>query len=269
MSLRSTPWPAGTPCWAELAVADLDAAVGFYEATLGWDFDPPSEALGGYRMARRSGAPAAAVGADPRAGTKDRRPGHAEWTLYFSSDDIDYTAFAVTAAGGTLLLAPTPLGAAGRLMIASDPSGAPFGAWEAGDHIGAGVVNEPGGLAWEDLRSSEPDRARQFYKAVFGFQTTSLEMSGPDYCVFSRPGEDIPLGGMGATMSDPGGSHWLVYFGVADADTTAERVLDAGGAVHRAAFDTPFGRMVELSDPAGSVFMGVENTGQAQPDRSQ
>ena len=267
MPLRTTRWPAGTPCWAELAAGDTEAAVRFYEAVLGWEFDPVTEAAGSYRIARRDGGAAAAVGPRPRTGGDGGLAG--AWTLYFASDDLDYTSFAVIAAGGTVLLAPTALGDAGQLLVASDPSGATFGAWEAGRHIGAEIVNQPGGLAWEDLRSAEPDRARAFYKAVFGFQTTALEMAGPDYCVFSRPGEEIPLGGIGSTMGEAGGSRWLVYFGVDDADAAAEQALAAGGAVHRAPFDTPFGRMAEMGDPAGAVFMAVQNTGQAQPERSR
>ena len=102
MSLRTKPWPAGVPCWSELAVADLDAAVGFYESVLGWAFDQPAVDLGGYRVARRSGAAAAAIGSADRCGGEAGRSGAAAWTLYFASDDLDYTAFAITAAGGRL-----------------------------------------------------------------------------------------------------------------------------------------------------------------------
>ncbi len=268
MSIRTARWPAGTPCWVDLAVPDMEAATGFYEAVLGWAFDPATDDTRGYRIARRRGAAAAAVGPRRSRGTDQWSPKAGAWTLYFASDDVEYSAFAITAAGGELLLPPGQVGREGRLLVASDPAGAAFGVWQAGEHIGAELVNEPGGLTWEDLRSTDPDPARDFYKAVFGFQNAALEMAGPDYCVFSLPGEDFPLGGMGATMGEPGGSHWLVYFGVDDADAAAERALDSGGAVHRAPFETPFGRMAGLADPAGAGFMAVQNTGQPQPDRS-
>ena len=67
-----------------------------------------------------------------------------------------------------MLLAPGDVGPLGRMLIAADPTGAVFGVWQAGTHIGAGLVNRPGGLVWEDLRSPEPERARAFYRSVFG-----------------------------------------------------------------------------------------------------
>ena len=33
---------------------------------------------------------------------------------------------------------------AGRMTIATDPSGAHFGVWQAGQHIGAQLANDPG-----------------------------------------------------------------------------------------------------------------------------
>jgi len=41
------------------------------------------------------------------------------------------------------------VGPLGRMFIAADATGATFGVWQAGAHIGAGLVNEQGGLTWE------------------------------------------------------------------------------------------------------------------------
>ena len=57
-------------------------------------------------------------------------------------------------------------------------------------------------------------------------------------------------------MGDPEGtpSHWLVYFGVADADAAIDTLLKLGGTVRRPAEDTPFGRMAVVTDPFGAPF---------------
>ncbi len=102
--------------------------------------------------------------------------------------------------GGTVLLAPGDVGGLGRMCIAADPTGAAFGVWQAGDHIGAGIVNEPGGLTWDDLRSPDPDTARAFYAAVFGHRMEPLPDAGPDYATFARPEEKVPLGGIGGML---------------------------------------------------------------------
>ena len=157
------------------------------------------------------------------------------------------------------------------MAVLADPSGAVFGLWQAGTMIGASLVNEPGGLVWEDLRSTDPAAARSFYGALFGYQYEVLEMAGPDYATFQLPSEPHVLGGMGGLMGLPDGtpSHWLVYFQVADTDAATAAAEQAGGTVVTPPMDTPFGRMACLADPDGATFM-VMTTDPAQPgpDRS-
>ena len=80
-------------------------------------------------------------------------------------------------------------------------------------------------------------------------------MAGPDYGTFALPGQEAPLGGMGGMMGGEGGSHWLVYFAVADVDAAVEAVLAHGGSSLAPAFDSPYGRMASVADPAGAAFM--------------
>lgn len=252
MSIRTSPWPEGVPCWTDLTVADVSAATRFYGEVLRWSFADPSDQYGGYAIAQVRGHAAAGVG-------PQQQPGPAMWTLYFACSDVDTAASEITQLGGQLLLPPGDVGPLGRLVIATDPSGAVFGVWQAGTHIGAEVVNEPGGLTWEDLRSADPDRARAFYTGIFGFRTDTLEMAGPDYTTFAASDGESPLGGMGGTMGDNSrGSHWLVYFGVDDASRAAEAALRGGGAVVQEVFESPFGRMAGLTDPEGALFWVVE-----------
>jgi uncharacterized protein len=264
MSLRTSPWPAGVPCWADLSVPDVPAATAFYSAVLGWSFSEPDDEFGGYVIGSVKGAAAAGVGPQQQPGAR------AAWTLYFASDDADATARTVKEAGGQVLLEPGDVGPLGRMFIAADPSGAVFGIWQAGTHIGAGIVNEPGALSWEDLRSSDPEAARAFYSALFGYTFEALEAAGPDYKLFfNGPGEP-PLGGMGGIVRAPAGtpSHWLVYFGVDDVPTAVQAAQDAGGAVLAPPFQTPYGQMAALTDPAGAVFWVSDPGATEQPDRS-
>jgi len=267
MSLRSSQWPAGVPCWADLTAPDVDAAKAFYAEVLGWDFQQFGEEYGGYAIAQVRGSAAAGIGPH-QSGTPSA------WTMYFAADDVDATAAAISANGGTLLLAPGDVGPLGRMCIAADPSGAVFGVWQAGLHIGAGIVNEPGGLSWEDLRSTDPDAARAFYRAVFGFATAPLAMAGPDYQTFHSAEGEPPLGGMGAMMGGLEGidglpSHWLVYFSVADAAASAEAAVKWGGGVVAQPFQTPFGVMAGITDPGGALFWVVQRPEDApEPERA-
>jgi hypothetical protein len=241
------------PCWADLSVPDIEAAKTFYTAVLGWTFQPTDDEYGGYTIAEASGAAAAGIG--------PMQPGSPiAWTLYIASDDADKSAAAVTENGGTVLVPAGDVGPLGRMFIAADPTGAAFGVWQAGTHIGAGVVNQPGGLSWEDLRSPDPDAARAFYSAVFGYNTQPLPDAGPDYQMFSLPNEQAPLGGMGGLMGTDGPPQWIVYFGVAETSAAVQAAEQAGGSVLTPAFDSPYGTMASLADPAGATFWIVEST---------
>ena len=264
MSIRTSRWPAGIPCWADLMASDVEASGRFYAAVLGWTVPEPDEQYGGYVVAHVDGAAAAGIGPE--------QPGaRAAWTVYFASDNADATLAAVEEAGGTVLLPAGDVGPLGRMGIGLDPSGAAFGVWQAGTMIGAALVNAPGGMVWEDLRSSDAPAAQAFYSAVFGFRVDPLEMAGPDYGTFALPHEQAPLGGMGGLMGAPEGtpSHWLVYFGVEDADAAAAAASAGGGSVTTAPFDSPFGRMAGLADPDGAAFWVAQALPDApQPDRS-
>jgi len=251
MPTRSDPWPAGTPCWVDLAVPDVAASVAFYRAVFGWTFVDSGEEFGHYHICQVGGRAAAAIG--PRQ--DENQP--AAWTVYLASDDTDGTANAITANGGTVLAEPFDIPGNGRMCVGLDPGGAAFGIWQAAGTIGVEVHGEPGALVWTDARLANPDTDRNFYAALFGYHYQPVQGAPPDYLTFDLDGN--PLGGMGGMMGAPAGTppHWVAYFGVADADTAIAAARAAGGTVLGDPDDTPFGRIGFLTDPAGAVFAVV------------
>src|SRR4051812_6349431 len=254
MSARTAPWPAGVPCWANLTVPDVAVATSFYADVLGWAFEASEEGYGGDAGAHVGPAAPAGIGPQQIEGMP------AAWTLFFASEDVDATAAAVRRHGGRVLAGPDVIGAMGRLVVAADPTGAVFGAWEHGAHIGAGVVGEPGGMSWEDLRSTDPVAAAAFYSGVFGWTNQPLPADAEGARTFARPGDDAPLAGVSA-VPEGTRSHWLVYFAVADTDAAVAAAEARGGTVLREPFDTRSGRLAALRDPAGAVFWVAEPHG--------
>jgi uncharacterized protein len=252
MTIRTERWPTGVPCWTDLMASDVAAAQDFYRKVLGWTFRSTGEEFGGYVIAEINGQAAAGIG--------PKMPGaRTAWTLYLASDDVDKTAASIADNGGSVVLPPGDVGPNGRMLLATDPTRAFFGVWQAGTMIGSAVVNEPGGITWEDLRSSDPDASRAFYGAVFGHHFDNVPMAPDDYTTFSPPGQETPVGGIGGFMGDDGSaSHWLVYFGVADEAAAIATAAEAGGTVVMSGIDTPYGRMAGLKDPEGAVFWVVE-----------
>ena len=246
-------WPAGVPCWTDLMTPDPSAVEPFYSAVLGWTFTEPDEKFGGYVMAMKDGAAAAGVGPLLQGS-------RSAWTLYFASENADATASRVSAAYGAMFAEPADVGSLGRMFVATDPTGAVFGVWQAKDFAGAAVTNAPGGLVWEDLRSTDPDTARTFYNAVFDFAYEHVEGAAFDYTSFATASDPRPRGGIGSESpgSDGVDSHWLVYFGVDDVAAAITAATGNGGAAPVPAFDTPYGTMAGLTDPAGAAFYVVQ-----------
>ena len=254
MPIRDTPWPAGTPCWVDLAVPDLPAATAFYEAVLGWTVTDLGEQYGHYSLAGIDGNDAAGIGPLMEEGQVTA------WTLYFATDDIAATAKLVTENGGSLFAEPMEGPGQGHMAVAVDPTGAVIGLWQATDMIGARLHNEPGGLVWEDGRSTDPEASRAFYTAVFGFTYDTFPGAPGGYGTFHQPGGGDPLGGLGGQFDAPEGtpSHWLVYFAVADLDEALQMVRDGDGHVVDGPDDSQFGRMATVEDPWGAGFALIQ-----------
>jgi uncharacterized protein len=150
----------------------------------------------------------------------------------------------------------------GTMLVAADPTGAVFGTWQSGTFAGSELVNAPGSMVWEDLRSTDPAKAREFYAALFGYDLNDLpgDVAGMDYKTFNFAGSDRPLGGMGGMMGAPDGvpSHWEVYFLVEDTPKALEIVKAEGGHVLTEIMETPFGRQAMVADPFGGAFNVID-----------
>lgn len=262
MTVRTAPWAPGIPCWAELTTPDVAASATFYGSVLGWAVPDGGQARDGLVVAQRRGA--------TTAGLRTRAEGVATWTLYLSTADADASAARVLAAGGHILEAPkSSEDGRSRTAIVRDPQGATIGLWQAGTSIGSSLVNEPGGMCFEELRSPDPAGSRTFYKSLFDYEFEEEPASGPEFSIFRLAGEDIPLGGLlagsGPDVTPP---RWVPHFGVDDATAACDRALVGGGSVLVAPFDAPQEQLAKIADPHGAELWLITSTGTDQPDRS-
>src|ERR1700743_3059747 len=119
---KVTSYAPGTPCWVDLACADIDASASFYEDLLGWSAGemPDSAEMGGYRRATFEG--------DDVAGLMRRmQPDQPQmWTTYIAVEDAAATADKVTAAGGAVFAPPMDVRDLGKMAILPDPTRARF-----------------------------------------------------------------------------------------------------------------------------------------------
>ncbi len=244
-------YPEGVPCWVELGTPDVDAAAAFYGAVFDWDY-VTGGADGDRLTALARGLPAAGI---RPVHPSDRAP---SWTSYFAVDDADVTADRIAGAGGTLLIGPEDVTTAGRTAVATDTTGAVFGIWQAGDHFGAALVNEHGGLNWNELITDDTDRATAFYVDVLGFDTEIEEWGeGRFYTTFKV--RDRAIAGAGTSPGPEIPNHWAVYLAVGDAAAAVDAAASHDGSVLREAIENPgVGTIARLADPFGASFNIIE-----------
>lgn len=252
MAEITAPYAPGTPCWVDLMASDQQAAIDYYSDLLGWHGEVGPAEFGGYAVCELRGKAVAGIG--PAMSMDGAPPPPTVWTTYLAVDDIEEAAAKATANGGTMFMPPMRVGDQGHMFVCADPSGAVVGAWQPIDFIGAGRVNEPGALIWNELNTRDLDKAVPFYEAVFGVTFEAMpEM--PSYRGMLTGGRVV--GGAQAIGDDQPPEvppHWLTYFSVDDADSTVAAAVHAGSTLLQPAFDMPAGRMAVIQDPQGAVF---------------
>ena len=245
-----TSYEHGTPCWVDMGTPDVASAAAFYGSLLGWDVEVGPAEMGHYSMASVGGRNVAAL-------ADQQTPGLVFWATYLAVDDVDTTIELARANGATVLVEPMDVMTFGRMAVITDPAGAAISFWQAGDHIGAGLVNEPGSLCWNELTTRDVDRQLAFYEAVVGLTSERIDFGGNDYYELRLPSGRTVAGVMpmvGDMWPPDLPNHWMVYFAVADADATAARCVELGGQVPVPPTDIPPGRFAVLNDPLGGHF---------------
>lgn len=117
---------------------------------------------------------------------------------------------------------------------------------------------EPGTFCWVGLATSDPGAAQRFYTSLFGWETEELS-AGPAGTVtmLRRSTCEVALLYRQQPEARAAGAppHWTSYISVEDAEATAARAGELGGAaVFREPFDVvDAGRVVAIRDPTGAI----------------
>jgi predicted enzyme related to lactoylglutathione lyase len=246
----------GTPSWVDLGSPDPDASAAFYGGLFGWTSTEPGpvEETGGYRMFLKDGKLVAGLGPH-----QEGQP--IAWTTYLAVDDADKTAELVRSNGGMVFLEPMDVMDAGRMAIFADRGGAVFGVWQAGEHTGAELVNEPGSLSWNELLTRDLESVNEFYAQVFGIEPAEFPMGdAPPYTVFNVEGRGVAgVLRIGDEFPADVPSHWVTYFAVEDTDAAVAKATSLGATIVREAFDIPtVGRIAWLAGPSGEGFAVIK-----------
>jgi len=239
----------GVPSWVDLQSSNPAAARQFYGGLFGWDVEEGPPEAGGYALAMLRGRAVAGIG--PMMAPAPI----SFWSTYVNVDDADAIAAVVPGAGGQVYMPPMDVMDVGRMAVFADPAGAAFGVWQPGAHKGAGIVNEPNTLCWNELVTTDVEGCKAFYATVFGWGAATHGEGPSAYTEWQLGGRSI--GGMMARppqMPAEAPNYWGVYFAVEDCDAAVAKATGLGGSVALPPMDIEPGRFSLLADPTGAMF---------------
>ncbi len=244
-----TSYDSGTFCWVDLITSDADGAKAFYSELFGWDYEDNDMGDGAvYSMGQIEGNRTAGV-----MGGQDQPP---HWNSYILAESAEDAVGKAEEAGAKVVQPVVDIGPPGKMAFIQDPSGAVVGIWEAGETIGAQLVNAHGAFSWNDLQTHDVDKAVEFYCDVFGWEAAEVGDDEENDRFVVRVGERMN-GGVAKipeAMGEETPPHWMVYFAVDDIDAAVKTAEGNGGQVHVGPIDLPSGRIAVLTDPQGAAF---------------
>jgi|CZKG01.1.fsa_nt_gi predicted enzyme related to lactoylglutathione lyase len=242
----------GTFSWVDLSTTDQAGAKAFYEALFGWQAQdmPMGEDGGVYSIMQLGGRSVAAIVSQPEPQREAGVP--PLWSSYVTVESADEAAQRAADLGATVHAPAFDVFDAGRMAVIQDPQGAYVMVWEPRGNIGAGLVNEPGALVWNELQSPDPDASASFYGEWLGWSVA--ELPGMEQRYLGIKVGERSNGGI-TVQNQPGvPPFWLVYFGIEDIDAGIAKVQELGGAKLAGPIDIQMAKLAIVTDPQGAVF---------------
>jgi uncharacterized protein len=248
--------------WYELMTTDPSAAKSFYDSVVGWTIGADSVAPGiEYRMIGRSdgGNAGGVLTLNEEMTAGGARP---VWLGYLHTCDVDAKVEAIKADGGKVMMEPWDQPSVGRLALVTDPSGAPFYLMdpippadkpEAKSDVFS--VDQPQHVRWNELSTTDPDGAIDFYKRHFGWSQEGAMPMGEmgDYKFIQHDG--VAIGAVMPKMPQMPVSLWTYYVGVDDIDRAASAITGGGGQILNGPMEIPGGEYaLNGLDPQGASF---------------
>ena len=248
----------GKVIWRDLLTNDLVASKKFYGELFDWQFESVGTAAGlrsdtSYTLIRHNGR---LIGGMIDTVALNNRADISQWVVSMSVTDIDAAVAAFTSGGGTVKTPPTDLRRRGKLAVVRDAEGALLALLQTKD--GDPVDREPelGGFLWDELWTTDVERATTFYENVAGLKAETVDVSGN-----SKSGEsyrllkdgDKPRVGIMLNPLEGLDPVWVSYLRVQSPAAITARVVELDGTIIVAAQPRAIGGEVAfIAGPSGA-----------------
>jgi predicted enzyme related to lactoylglutathione lyase len=245
----------GKVVWRDLLTNTPGESRRFYGELFGWEFENPGIDIGvggegAYMLVRHNGH---LIGGIVDTKSFGERENISQWITTMSVSDIDAAVDRVVAAGGNVMTPPQSIGSRGRMAVVADVTGAIFAMVQTNDGDPADREPEYDGWLWDELWTSDVDKATNFYQEVVGFQHTDhdIDDSDNDYRVLKM--NDTPRAGVLPNPFEGERPVWVNYLRVRDPSAVTARVEGLGGTILVEAQERPIGGEVAfIAGPSGA-----------------
>lgn len=241
--------------WRDLQTTDVDASQAFFTGLFGWTTETAD--MGGmtYTMVGLKGENFGGVTPlDASVGA----PSH--WVSYLTVDDVDASVDTAVKNGASLLFGPDDIPGIGRFAALADPQGAVVNLFhDANPAPVSDVLPTPiGGVSWNELETSDPAAAIEFYGKLVDWKfEKTMSGGGDDYWLAKQDGANR-AGFMAKPPMLPV-SAWFIYFAVADIDASVAKVKALGGQIWMDVMNIEgIGKVAYGADPTGAGFAMIQ-----------
>jgi len=245
----------GKVVWRDLLTNTPDASRRFYGDLFGWEFEAPRVFVGvgsgnSYLLIRHNGK---LIGGMVDSNALGKKENISQWITTISVADIDAAVERVTGAGGKVINAPESIGERGRMAVIEDSTGALFAMIQTKQGDPADSESVQDGWLWDELWTSDVDKATGFYRAVFGFQHKDHAIGDADRNYRVLRYADKPRAGVLKNPFEGERPVWVNYIRVEDPSAVTAKVEALGGRVLVEAQARPIGGEVAfIAGPSGA-----------------
>ncbi len=248
----------GKVIWRELLTNDPLASQKFYGELFDWKFESVGGAAGlssetSYTLIRHNGR---LIGGMIDTLALNNRADISQWVVSMSVTDIEAAVAAFKAGGGEVMTPPTDLQRRGKVAVVRDAQGALLALLQTTD--GDPLDHEPeiDGFLWDELWTTDVERATTFYEEVAGLKAATLDTDGnPDTEGGYRLLKDGDKPRVGIMLNPLEGLDpvWVSYIRVKSPAAITARVAELGGSIIVAAQPRPLGGEVAfIAGPSGA-----------------
>ena len=245
---KDGPWP-GRFVWHDLMTTDAERSQAFYTELFGWRIEARSVMGHTYREVHAGPGPIGGI-------IEEQKIPMSHWMPYVAVDDVAAATARITEHGGSVCVPPTEIPDTGTFAVVGDPQGAYFSVYTGreGKHGFDPDLPVPGRVCWNEVLTTDDQKAQEFYSAVFGWKDDPKDIGemGTYHCQMLG---DKQAGGLMTNPMNGAPSCWLVYFLVEDLAAATNRAKELGANAMMENTPIPeVGKFSMLADPVGAVF---------------